>query len=50
MQQRFFSKSQAAFLMSCEKFFETWPKAYFWTFTFVKKAMGRERGEAAPRP
>lgn len=32
----FYSKSQAAFLLTCEKLFDTWPHPYFWTFTFRK--------------
>jgi len=30
-----FSKSQAAFILSCERLFDCYPKCYFWTFTFV---------------
>jgi len=30
----FYSKSQAAFVLTCEKLFDTFPKLYFWTFTF----------------
>jgi len=32
----FVNKSQAAFLMSCDRLFEQWPRPYFWTFTFTK--------------
>ena len=31
-----FSKSEVAFLLSCEKLFEEEKEVYFWTFTFVK--------------
>jgi len=31
----FYSKSQAAFVLTAEKFFDIYPKAYFWTFTFT---------------
>lgn len=32
----FFTKSQAAFIMSAERLFEEFPKIYFWTFTFTE--------------